>query len=56
MSLENGSYAVAYLGMDGTYQANRQHYLDFLNQLQVASKATANKAPQPTPKSGAAEL
>jgi len=39
----NGSYAVAYLGMDGTFQANRQHYLDFLNQLQIPNEATANK-------------
>lgn len=33
MSKTNGSYAVAYLGMDGAYQVNRQHYLDFLNNL-----------------------
>ena len=43
ISTVNGSYAVAYLGMDGTYQANRQHYLDFLNQLKVANETTANK-------------
>lgn len=43
MSSDNGSYAVAYLGMDGTYQANRQHYLDFLNQLQTPNETTANK-------------
>jgi len=43
MPTENGSYAIAFLGMDGTYQANRQHYLDFLNQLQVANKETAKR-------------
>lgn len=43
MSSGNGSYAVAYLGMDGTYQANRQHFLDFLNQLQTTNQTKANK-------------
>jgi len=42
-SSETGSFAVAYLGMDGTYQADRQHYLDFLNQLKVSNETTANK-------------
>jgi len=42
MPSENGSYAIAYLGMDGTYQANRQHFLDFINQLQITGKARAN--------------
>lgn len=41
---EAGSYAVAYLGMDGTYQANRQHFLDFLNQINVQQAITANKS------------
>lgn len=39
---EKGSMAVAYMGMDGTYQANRQHFLDFLFQLQSPSAITAN--------------
>jgi len=56
MSSKNGSFAIAFLGMDGTYQANRQHYLDFLNQLQVASEAAANQALQPPPKSVEAEF
>lgn len=33
---KNGSFAVVYLGMDGTYQANRQHFLDFLNQIEIS--------------------
>ena len=39
---ETGSFAVAYLGMDGTYQTNRQHFLDFLNQVNVRQAITAN--------------
>ncbi|VAW05481.1 hypothetical protein MNBD_ALPHA01-2196 [hydrothermal vent metagenome] len=30
-----GSFAVAYLGIDGTYQWNRPHFLDFLGALKV---------------------
>lgn len=30
---KTGSLAIAYLGMDGTYQTNRQHFLDFMNQF-----------------------
>jgi hypothetical protein len=41
---EAGSFAVAYLGMDGTYQANRQHFLDFLTQINVPQETTANKS------------
>ena len=29
----NGSYLVAYLGMDGSYQTNRQHLANFLQNL-----------------------
>lgn len=43
-STDTGSYAVAYLGMEGTYQANHQHFLDFMNQLEVSGEATANKS------------
>jgi hypothetical protein len=34
-SAKKGQFAVIYSGMDGTYQWNRQHFLDFLNALQV---------------------
>jgi len=27
---KQGSFAIVYLGIDGTYQHNRQHFLDFL--------------------------
>lgn len=37
-----GSFAVAYLGMDGTYQVNRQHFLDFLAQIDLGQEAGAN--------------
>lgn len=30
---KTGSFAVVYMGMDGTYQTNRQHFLDFLNHI-----------------------
>lgn len=32
---KQGSYLVAYLGMDGAYQKNRPHYLDFLSQIHL---------------------
>lgn len=32
---EKGSIGVVYMGMDGTYQNNRQHFLDFLTQLKT---------------------
>ncbi|QDP00894.1 hypothetical protein [Thalassotalea sp. PS06] len=28
---ESGSFLIAYLGVDGTYQHNRQHFVDFLS-------------------------
>jgi hypothetical protein len=34
----DGSLLVAYLGMDGAYQQNRQHFLDFLMQVETANK------------------
>jgi hypothetical protein len=33
----NGSLLVAYLGMDGAYQRNRLHFLDFLMQVKTAT-------------------
>ena len=32
---KQGPFAVAYLGNDGTYQKNRQHFIDFLSQLRI---------------------
>lgn len=34
----NGSLLVVYLGMDGAFQKNRQHFLDFLLQIKTANK------------------
>ena len=33
--VKQGAFAIAYLGNDGTYQKNRQHFVDFVNQLQT---------------------
>lgn len=41
-SSEVGSFAVVYSGMDGTYQANRQHFLDFLNQINFQLSKLSN--------------
>jgi hypothetical protein len=35
----NGSLLIAYLGMEGAYQKNRQHFLDFLAQVKTANKS-----------------
>ena len=35
----DGSLLVAYLGMEGAYQQNRQHFLDFLMQVETANKS-----------------
>ncbi len=32
---EKGAFAVLYVGLDGTYQANRAHFLDFLRLLKL---------------------
>jgi hypothetical protein len=32
---ETGSFAVAYLGIEGTYQWNRQHFIDFLRVIKT---------------------
>jgi hypothetical protein len=34
-----GSLLIAYLGMDGAYQKNRQHFLDFISQVKTANKS-----------------
>lgn len=48
-----GSYLVAYLGMDGAFQTNRQHFLDFLFQVNITRATIANKSMQPTAKASA---
>ncbi|MFT6268366.1 MAG: hypothetical protein ACJAVV_001174 [Alphaproteobacteria bacterium] len=50
LSSPQGSYWVSYLGMDGAFQTNRQHFLDFLSQVNITEATTANKAMQPTAK------
>ena len=45
-----GSYLVAYLGMDGAFQINKQHYLDFLSQIDIAQEAAASKSMPQTAK------
>lgn len=34
----NGSLLIAYMGMEGAFQINRQHFLDFLLQVKTANK------------------
>ncbi|TLU64150.1 hypothetical protein FE810_12645 [Thalassotalea litorea] len=34
-STPSGNYLTAYLGVDGTYQHNRQHFLDFVKKINV---------------------
>lgn len=41
-----GSYWVAFFGMDGTSQTNRPHYLDFLSQITIAGAAEATQSIQ----------
>ncbi|MBX2886471.1 MAG: hypothetical protein KTR32_41335 [Granulosicoccus sp.] len=33
-SADSGSYGIAYLGIDGTYQNNRAHFIDFIRHFQ----------------------
>lgn len=33
---KRGAFAILYAGLDGTYQLNRPHYLDFLERLKIA--------------------
>ncbi|RLA42737.1 MAG: hypothetical protein DRR42_22920 [Gammaproteobacteria bacterium] len=40
---DRGSYAVAYLGMDGAYQWNRPHYIDFMNAIEVGGILPPNQ-------------
>jgi hypothetical protein len=35
----SGAYLVVYSGMEGTYQANRPHFIDFLRSVQATSQA-----------------
>jgi len=35
LKIPSGSLVVAYIGLDGTYQANRPHFLDLLSSLRV---------------------
>jgi hypothetical protein len=44
LSSPNGSFLVAYLGMDGSFQSNRQHFLDFLSHVNLTKATTANKS------------
>ena len=37
-----GSYAVVYLGIDGTYEWNRPHFLDFLRSIESQSPSRPN--------------
>lgn len=34
---DKGAFLVAYMGMDGAYQTNRQHFLDFMSQINIPS-------------------
>jgi hypothetical protein len=34
----NGSLLIAYMGMEGAFQINRQHFLDFLLQVKTTNK------------------
>lgn len=46
LSSPNGVFLVAYLGMDGAFQTNRQHFLDFLSNIILSETITANKTTQ----------
>ena len=39
----SGSYAVAYLGIEGTYEWNRPHFLDFLRSIEAKGDSPPNK-------------
>jgi hypothetical protein len=43
LTFPTGSYLVAYLGMDGAFQANRQHFLDFLLQVNTTQENMASE-------------
>ncbi len=49
----HGLFAVAYLGIDGSYQWNRPHFLDFLRSLETTPISPHNQSLNSTPKSGA---
>lgn len=39
-----GSYAVAYLGIEGTYEWNRQHFIDFVRAVVIKQESRPNNA------------
>jgi len=51
-----GSYAVAYLGIEGTYEWNRQHFIDFVRAIVTTSASRPNNAFQPTNSPRVAQL
>jgi hypothetical protein len=44
-----GSFAVVYLGIEGTYEWNRPHFIDFLRAIATKSGSRPNNALQRTP-------
>ncbi len=51
-SSTSGSYAVAYLGIEGTYEWNRPHFLDFLRSIETSEQSQPNNALRLTPEDG----
>lgn len=43
LTSQTGAYLVAYSGMDGAFQANRQHFLDFILQVNTTQVNMANE-------------
>jgi hypothetical protein len=43
-----GSFAVAYLGVEGTYEWNRQHFIDFVRAIVTKPQSLPNNALGPT--------
>jgi hypothetical protein len=42
-----GSFAVAYLGVEGTYEWNRQHFIDFLRAIETTAEQQRDDPPRP---------
>jgi hypothetical protein len=42
-----GSFAVAYLGIEGTYEWNRQHFIDFVRAIVTKAESLPNKSADP---------
>jgi hypothetical protein len=40
----SGAYLVTYSGMDGTYQSNRPHFIDFLRSVQISDRPLPQRA------------